>query len=184
METLLGLITVRDKVIRNDNRLVSSNESHLRRKSQIDSNRIINIQTVEKPLPVNFNPVVEISDINVPSNLTTTGIMPTSSIEQWTCEEVQQWLHLPPSTLQLSSGRALLTYMKLLSHDDAQYDEYEHRMRHHGVSRKQFSNLISSIESVCSLNDTKATSNELPDQWTCSKIKYIGFSKIIYPIIY
>ncbi|CAF5094590.1 unnamed protein product, partial [Rotaria sp. Silwood1] len=65
-----------------------------------------------------------------------------------------------------------------------QYDEYEHRMRHHGVSRKQFSNLISSIESVCSLNDTKATSNELPDQWTCSKIKYIGFSKIIYPIIY
>ncbi|CAF4103292.1 unnamed protein product [Rotaria sp. Silwood2] len=172
MENLLGLINVRDKIRQSDNQLASSNESHVKRKSQIDANKIVNMQTIEALLPVNSNSIVEISDIQSQSNSTVSYVIPTSSIEQWTSEEVQQWLHLPPSTLQLSSGRALLTYMKLLSHEDAQYDEYEHRIRDHGVSREQFSNLISSFASVRLLNDAKTISAELPDQWTREEIKY------------
>ncbi|CAF0855709.1 unnamed protein product [Rotaria sordida] len=175
METLLGLITVRDEVPQNNNKLAYSHGSHLKlkSKSEIDSNTITNIQTIEtSSLHVNTNPIIEISDIQLQSNLTVSDIIPTSPIEQWTCEEVQQWLHLPPSTLQLSSGRALLTYMKLLSHDDAQYDEYEHRMRDHCVSREQFSNLISSFTSILSLNDAQTISTKLPDQWTRNDIKY------------
>ncbi|CAF3645922.1 unnamed protein product [Rotaria sp. Silwood1] len=118
------------------------------------------------------NVCIEISDIQLQSNSTVSDIIPISSIEEWTCEEVQQWLHLPLSTLQLSSGRALLTYMNLLSHDDTQYDEYEHRMRNHGVSQEQFSNLISLFASVRSLNDTETTSSKLPEQWTRIEIKY------------
>ncbi|CAM2724927.1 unnamed protein product, partial [Rotaria socialis] len=113
-----------------------------------------------------------VSNIQLHSSPSVTShAIPASPIEQWTSDEVQQWLRLPPSTLQLSSGRALLAYMKLLSHDDAQNDEYETRMRHHGVSREQFSNLISSFASVCSLNNIKTISNELSDQWTREEIK-------------
>ncbi|CAF3598996.1 unnamed protein product [Rotaria sp. Silwood1] len=144
MENLLKLITVRNQVKRNENKLDPSHRSHLKK----------------------------ISDIQLQSNSTVSDIIPISSIEEWTCEEVQQWLHLPLSTLQLSSGRALLTYMNLLSHDDAQYDEYEHRMRNHGVSQEQFSNLISLFASVRSLNDTETTSSKLPEQWTRIEIKY------------
>ncbi|CAF4582970.1 unnamed protein product [Rotaria sp. Silwood1] len=144
MENLLKLITVRNQVKRNENKLDPSHRSHLKK----------------------------ISDIQLQSNSTVSDIIPIFSIEEWTCEEVQQWLHLPPSSLQLSSGRALLTYMNLLSHDDAQYDEYEHRMRNHGVSQEQFSNLISLFASVRSLNDTETTSSKLPEQWTRIEIKY------------
>ncbi|CAF1047665.1 unnamed protein product [Rotaria sp. Silwood1] len=144
MENLLKLITVRNQVKRNENKLDPSHRSHLKK----------------------------ISDIQLQSNSTVSDIIPIFSIEEWTCEEVQQWLHLPPSSLQLSSGRALLTYMNLLSHDDTQYDEYEHRMRNHGVSQEQFSNLISLFASVRSLNDTETTSSKLPEQWTRIEIKY------------
>ncbi|CAF1307547.1 unnamed protein product [Rotaria magnacalcarata] len=63
--------------------------------------------------------------------------------------------------------------MNLLSHDNAQYDEYEHRIRHNGISREQFSNLISSFASVRPLNKIRTTTpNEFFDEWTREEVKY------------
>ncbi|CAF3737390.1 unnamed protein product [Rotaria socialis] len=172
MESLLKLIDVQDKVKQHDSLVPVRHESHFHSTAEIDANKTINIQTVETLLPINSNSITEVSNIQLHSSPSVTShAIPASPIEQWTSDEVQQWLRLPPSTLQLSSGRALLAYMKLLSHDDAQNDEYETRMRHHGVSREQFSNLISSFASVCSLNNIKTISNELSDQWTREEIK-------------
>ncbi|CAF1258799.1 unnamed protein product [Rotaria sp. Silwood1] len=59
------------------------------------------------------------------SNLTTSSLVttPRKPIEQWTSEEVHQWLCLPPSILQFSSGRALLAYARLIPDEDAERDE-------------------------------------------------------------
>jgi hypothetical protein len=154
MDILIGLINVQDKVKRNKNEVLPHIESNLNDQPKI-------IETI------NSNPIVEIPR----SNHIVEDIISTSPIEEWTCEEVQQWLHLPSSVLQLSSGRALLTYMNLLSKDDAQYDEYEHRMRVHGISREKFSNLISSFASIRSLHKVETLSTELPEQWTHKEIK-------------
>ncbi|CAF1367986.1 unnamed protein product [Rotaria sp. Silwood1] len=168
MEILLGLINVRDKVKQNDKKRIVSHESNFQKKSEIEANSINNTQTIEISLPVNSNPIAKTPKIQLESNSSISNIISTSLIEEWTSEEVQRWLRLPPSILQLSSGRALLTYMKLLSHDDAQYDEYEQRMRDHGISREQFSNLISSFKSILALNSKKTSST---DQWTREEIK-------------
>ncbi|CAF3443246.1 unnamed protein product [Rotaria socialis] len=173
MEILLGLINVLDKSKKNDEKFTSSNKSHLNIKSETNTINMINTQTVETISSASSRPIIEIPDIQSQSETTVSNATPTSSIEQWTCEEIQQWLHLPPSTLQLSSGRALIAYMNLLSYDDAQYDEYEHRMRHNGISREQFSNLISSFASVRSLNNISTiTPNKFFDEWTREEIKY------------
>lgn len=162
METLLTLINVREKIKPIDKHLSLICQSGPTDTSKTPTTNVINVQTTE---------TVTIEIIETQSQ-TVLNVIPTSTVEQWTSEEVQQWFHLPPATLQLSSGRALLTYMNLLSHEDAQYDEYENRMRHHGISRERFSNLISSFASIRALNNTQTTSSKQADQWTREEIKY------------
>lgn len=163
-ENLLSLINVQDKTKQTNNEPPVQD-----RKIELKNQRsIIDNQIIEPPLPATtFTPILEIPHIKEAP----VDIIPMSPIEQWTSEEVQQWLDIPSSTLQLSSGRALLTYMNLLSHDDAQYDEYEYRMRNHNISREQFSNLISSFTSIRSLEKVEIAANELPEQWTREEIK-------------
>ncbi|CAF4059695.1 unnamed protein product, partial [Rotaria sp. Silwood1] len=72
-------------------------------------------------------------------------------------------LQLPPSILDLSSGQALLAYIRLLSNEDALYDEYETCMRHRGLSQEQFANLIESLKSLRSLYNIEAISTIPPD---------------------
>ncbi|CAF2187693.1 unnamed protein product [Rotaria magnacalcarata] len=134
MESLLKLLNVQDKVKQNDSLVAVKHESHFHSTAEIDANKTINIQTIETLLPINPNSIIEISNIQLHSNPSTSN-------------EVQQWLRLPPSTLQLSSGRALLAYMKLLSHDDAQYDEYETRMRHHDQNHLS-GNLLDTLDFI------------------------------------
>jgi len=86
-------------------------------------------------------------------------------VEQWTSDEVQQWLNLPPSVLQLNSGRALLAYINLLSNPLVQSEEYDQRMNNQGITREQFANLIASFSSLQTL------SNRLPNQWSYEEIQ-------------
>jgi hypothetical protein len=167
MTHLLGLINIQDKAKRNNN-----NESVHSHKPKKDTSVIIDTQTVGVSLSVISNPIIEIADVHLSPNSNASSVLSTSPIEQWTCEEVQQWLHLPPSILRLSSGRALMTYMNLLSHEVAQYDEYEHRMRDHGVSREVFANLIASFSSLRSLHHMETISSKFPEQWTHEEVKH------------
>ncbi|CAF4350660.1 unnamed protein product, partial [Adineta steineri] len=128
MEILFKLINVQDKIKQNNN-----DNTFIRK---LQTNAFIannNNQTTQIPLSIDSNlvePVTSSDSIPLSSNSNTlNNVTPTNPIEQWTCEEVQQWRRLPPSVLQLSSGQALSVYMNLLLHEDAQYDEYEHRMR-------------------------------------------------------
>ncbi|CAF1306013.1 unnamed protein product [Adineta steineri] len=168
MEILFKLINAQDKIKQNnnDNTFIQK----LQTNAFIANN---NNQTTQIPLSIDSNPVETVTSsdsIPLSSNSNTlNNVTPTNPIEQWTCEEVQQWLRLPPSVLQLSSGQALSVYMNLLLHEDAQYDEYEHRMRHHGVTREQFANLISSY--LC-IHSNESILTELPDQWTQKEIKF------------
>ncbi|CAF4833211.1 unnamed protein product, partial [Rotaria socialis] len=73
--------------------------------------------------------------------------------------------------LDLSSGQAALTYIRLLTNDDSLVDEYETRMRHRGFSRDQFANAITSLRSLRSLSNIEETSTLLPNQWTYEEIK-------------
>ncbi|CAF3758960.1 unnamed protein product [Rotaria sp. Silwood1] len=112
------------------------------------------------------NPIIEnlstqsVSDSPIPNivpNLSLQSVN-TKPIEQWTNVDVQHSLQLPPSILDLSSGQALLAYIRLLSNEDALYDEYETCMRHRGLSREQFANLIESLKSLRSLYNIEAIS--------------------------
>ncbi|CAF3324921.1 unnamed protein product [Rotaria sp. Silwood2] len=96
---LLGLINVRDKVKQNDKKLTVSHDSNFQKKSEIETNTINNTQTIEILLPVNANPIAEVRNVQFQSNSSITDIIPTSPIEEWTSEEVQRWLCLPPSIL-------------------------------------------------------------------------------------
>lgn len=161
IENLLGLINAREKVIQ----IKSQQELNLSVKSEINS--------LGKSLSPKLSPTVSISDIRVELNRRASGILSGPSIEKWTAEQIQQYLPLSSSALQLSSGQALLTYMKLLSTNDAQYDEYENHMRNRGVSREEFANFLSSFYS---LNNTNNALINISNQSTRDDIK-IWFEK-------
>ena len=172
LENLLELINVRDKIQVHDIESTILHESNPTSKLFFDEFPSEYHQTMKNSLPLQFDSITEIPEQPSFNTSMTSAFVSNCPIEEWTHEEVQQWLRLPPSILELSSGNALLTYMKLLSTRDAQYDEYEHRMRDRGISREEFSNLISSFTSISSLCNTKTTSTELPDRWTREEIKY------------
>ncbi|CAF4757245.1 unnamed protein product, partial [Rotaria magnacalcarata] len=81
----------------NDSLVAVKHESHFHSTAEIDANKTINIQTVETLLPINPSSVTEVSNIQLHSNPSVTShAIPACPIEQWTSDEVQQWLRLPP----------------------------------------------------------------------------------------
>ncbi|CAF0966207.1 unnamed protein product [Rotaria sp. Silwood1] len=107
------------------------------------------------------------------SNLTTSSLVttPRKPIEQWTSEEVHQWLCLPPSILQFSSGRALLAYARLIPDEDAERDEYERSLKKRGLTREQWANLICSLKTLRLLHIMETSSKALPEQWSSDEVK-------------
>lgn len=95
----------------------------------------------------------------------------SSALKQWTDDDVQLWLQLPPSTLHLSSGQALLTYANLVAGPIAQQDEYEQRFRNQGVSRAQFANMISSLAQLRSSQAVQFRSAAHADRWTVDEVR-------------
>ncbi|CAF2070907.1 unnamed protein product [Rotaria magnacalcarata] len=86
----MGLINVLDKSKKNDEKFTSSNKSHFNIQSEINAINMINTRTVETISSPSSRPIIEIPDIQSQSETTVSNVTPTSSIEQWTCEEIQQ----------------------------------------------------------------------------------------------
>ncbi|CAF3975694.1 unnamed protein product [Rotaria sordida] len=183
METLLNLIHAKDKTKRSLNREKLHQTPTLTSQQQtiqsIVLHPILPISPVLSPTRLISNPIIDTLTIQSVSHSSTPDIIPsltlpsvnTKPIEQWTNVDLQQLLQLPSSILDLSSGQALLAYIRLLSNEDALFDEYETCMRHRGLSREQFANLIGSLISLRSLYNIEETSNLSPDQWTYEEIK-------------
>ncbi|CAF4177820.1 unnamed protein product [Rotaria sp. Silwood2] len=183
METLLNLIHATDKTKRNLDRM-KSHEVLIQTGQQqtiqyIAPNSILSAPAVSPSPKLISNPIIETLTTQPVPYSSTPDIIPslnlssvnTKPIEQWTNADLQHLLQLPPSILTLSSGQALLAYIRLLSNEDALFDEYETCMRHRGLSREQFANLIGVLMSLRSLHNIEATSNLPPNQWTYEEIK-------------
>ncbi|CAF1305003.1 unnamed protein product [Rotaria sp. Silwood1] len=184
MEALLNLIHATDKTKRNLDRMrpheAPTQIGQQQTVQNIIQNPILSLSsTISPPSKLISNPIIEtLTTQSVPYS-PTPDIVPILSlpsvnkkpIEQWTNVDLQHILQLPLSILDLSSGQALLAYIRLLSNEDALYDEYETCMRHRGLSREQFANLIGSLRSLRSLYNIEAASALPPDQWTYEEIK-------------
>lgn len=142
-------------------------------------NPIISLPSISSSIKTISNPIKEFFQTQSTSCLPLVDSSPVTHtqpanikpIEQWTNVDIQQFLQLPPSILDLSSGQALLTYIRLLSNDAALNDEYESRMRHRGLSREQYANLIASLKNLHSLYNIQETSTLPPNRWTYEEIK-------------
>jgi hypothetical protein len=184
MDILLKLINAKDKTKElNTEILIQQTSSSARIQPIIEltnsdaivgssTNNQLSLQAKVNPPEENIEPQ---SSLNNPKpnivSISTSSSITTKPIEQWTGDEVQQWLGVPSSVLQLSSGRALLSYIALLGHENAQCDEYERQMRDRGISREQFANLISLFMNLRSVHNIDITSTVLPDQWSFEEVK-------------
>ncbi|CAF4704125.1 unnamed protein product [Rotaria sp. Silwood2] len=157
MQTLVKLINSHKKAKK------SSDAAKVSQKPYLESNHtvppiMILPQTIDVLSPLSPDAVQLLH--HPTSNLTTSSPVstPRKPIEQWTSEEVHQWLCLPPSILQFSSGRALLAYTRLISDEDAERDEYERSLKQRGLTREQWANLISSLKTLyIKMSDSEST---------------------------
>ncbi|CAM2721124.1 unnamed protein product [Rotaria socialis] len=183
METLLNLIHATDKRKRSFNKTTSHEAPTSINQQQtvayIVPSPVLSVspvlprtQPISSPMMENLRP--QAMRFESTSDTTPNQSLPTINrkpVEQWTNAELLNFLQLPPTMLDLSSGQAALTYIRLLTNDDSLVDEYETRMRHRGFSRDQFANAITSLRSLRSLSNIEETSTLLPNQWTYEEIK-------------
>ncbi|CAF2819150.1 unnamed protein product [Rotaria sp. Silwood2] len=163
IETLIELINAQEKAKKQSNKIAMHQKPDLGH--NLIGSSVSNTTTAVEVLPLPPHPLS-------PPNTSLPTVISRKPIEQWTNEEVQQWLHLSPSILHLSSGHALLAYASLMTHEEAQHDEYEQNLRNRGLTREQFANLISSLVSLRSLHNVESTSAKPPEQWTKDEVKY------------
>ncbi|CAF1435002.1 unnamed protein product, partial [Rotaria sordida] len=160
IETLIKLINASEKAKKQPNKI------SMHQKPDVEQN-------LTAPTVALTSPIVEVQSMAplLPPNISLPTIISRKSIDQWTDEEVQQWLQLSPSTLHFSSGHALLAYANLVTHENAQHDEYERNLRSRGLSREQFANLISSLIHLRSSHNVSSSSTTPPEQWTRDEVK-------------
>ncbi|CAF4569394.1 unnamed protein product [Rotaria sp. Silwood2] len=171
MQTLVKLINSHKKAKKSSDAATVSQKPYLESNHTVPPIMILP-QTIDVLSPLSPDAVQLLH--HPTSNLTTSSPVstPRKPIEQWTSEEVHQWLCLPPSILQFSSGRALLAYTRLISDEDAERDEYERSLKQRGLTREQWANLISSLKTLCMLHIMEtASSKTLPEQWSSNEVK-------------
>ncbi|CAF3556177.1 unnamed protein product [Rotaria socialis] len=166
MAMLVKMINSQEKIKK------TSNTETVSQKLYFPSNNTVppkSSEVLPTPLLVAVSqPTVSESLIIVSPALST----PRKPIEQWTGAEVQQWLRLPISVLQLSCGRALLSYARLISDEGTQRDEYERILRDRGLTREQWANLLSSFSTLRTLHTIQASPKTSPEQWLSCEVKY------------
>ncbi|CAF1345736.1 unnamed protein product [Rotaria sordida] len=172
METLIKLINCQETRKNRVDTVTIPKKLHPESNDNVSS-VLISSSIVDASPSQSWHPIPLLTD-PVGSILTISSPVPTSRkpVEQWIGDEVQEWLHLPSSILQLSNGRALLTYARLISDEDIQRDEYERNLRDRGLTREQWANLISSLTTLCMFDNKKMLSNTLPEQWSSDDVKY------------
>ncbi|CAF4090165.1 unnamed protein product, partial [Rotaria sordida] len=170
METLIKLINCQETRKNRVDTVTIPKKLHPESNDNVSS-VLISSSIVDASPSQSWHPIPLLTD-PVGSILTISSPVPTSRkpVEQWIGDEVQEWLHLPSSILQLSNGRALLTYARLISDEDIQRDEYERNLRDRGLTREQWANLISSLTTLCMFDNKKMLSNTLPEQWSSDDV--------------
>ncbi|CAF3572339.1 unnamed protein product [Rotaria sp. Silwood1] len=155
---------------------VNNESTTVPQKSNLECNDTV-LPVLSSPPMVSVlpSPLPDPIPLFAPAFLVVTGSSPISTskkpIEQWTSEEVQQWLGLPSSVLQLSCDRALLVYAQLILNTDAQSDEYERNLRPCGLTREQLANLIASLTTLYILHTTETSFKSPPEQWSNEQVK-------------
>ncbi|CAF4529988.1 unnamed protein product, partial [Rotaria socialis] len=131
METLLNLIHATDKRKRSFNKTTSHEAPTSINQQQtvayIVPSPVLSVspvlprtQPISSPMMENLRP--QAMRFESTSDTTPNQSLPTINrkpVEQWTNAELLNFLQLPPTMLDLSSGQAALTYIRLLTNDDS-----------------------------------------------------------------